>query len=47
MAKELKPSSSHVNGDPEDIGSGDTVEDAQHDAVFGDIKDDGPNYRNV
>ncbi|KND88279.1 N amino acid transport system protein [Tolypocladium ophioglossoides CBS 100239] len=47
MAKEIKPSSFSMHGDPEDISAGDVVEDAQHDAVFGEIRQGGPNYRNA
>lgn len=47
MSKESKSSSPGTYTDPEDVRVGETVEETEHDAVFGEITKDGPNYRNV
>ncbi|UNI17526.1 hypothetical protein JDV02_003861 [Purpureocillium takamizusanense] len=44
MESKLKPSSAHVQ--TPDVSAGE-VDDARHDAVFGKLKQDGPNFRNV
>ncbi|KAL5603806.1 hypothetical protein FOVSG1_006556 [Fusarium oxysporum f. sp. vasinfectum] len=47
MAKEPKSPTNDMQLDAEDLRVGEMTEDAQHDAVFGEITEDGPNYRNV
>ncbi|KAJ0337241.1 hypothetical protein COL922a_006964, partial [Colletotrichum nupharicola] len=47
MTKDVKKSSADINGNPEDLRVGETLTDREHDAVFGDMSKDGPNYRDV
>lgn len=49
MAKEQKHSTPnmHVDSDDQETQIGETIVTREHDAVFGDISEDGPNYRNV
>lgn len=47
MEKELKSSPPTMYADPEDLRVGEMVSDTQHDAVFGEMTEGGPNYRNV
>ncbi|KAJ4264534.1 hypothetical protein NW762_005736 [Fusarium torreyae] len=47
MTKEPKSQPPSLQGDPEDLRAGELTEDIQHDAVFGEMSEDGPNYRNV
>ncbi|KAF4920459.1 N amino acid transport system protein [Colletotrichum viniferum] len=47
MTKDVKRSSTDIHGNPEDLRVGETLTDKEHDAVFGDMSKDGPNYRDV
>lgn len=47
MTKDVKRSSTDIHGNPEDLRVGETLTDREHDAVFGDMSKDGPNYRDV
>ncbi|KAF0329262.1 transmembrane amino acid transporter [Colletotrichum asianum] len=47
MTKDVKRSSDDIYGNPEDLRVGETLTDREHDAVFGDMSKDGPNYRDV
>ncbi|KAJ3524061.1 hypothetical protein NM208_g12201 [Fusarium decemcellulare] len=47
MSDKLKSPPPDMHRDPEDLRVGETVTDREHDAVFGDMSKDGPNYRNV
>ncbi|KAH9236716.1 hypothetical protein K456DRAFT_1747986 [Colletotrichum gloeosporioides 23] len=47
MTKDVKKTSADINGNPEDLRVGETLTDREHDAVFGDMSKDGPNYRDV
>lgn len=47
MSKEYKRSDDPEGIDPTPSLRGEIIEDRKHDAVFGDITEDAPDYRNV
>lgn len=49
MAKQEKIASPnmHVDSDDQEMHIGEMVVTREHDAVFGEISEDGPDYRNV